>query len=272
QVRLLRGDKLLEGRGDVRGGALLDVRHHLDGHAREPPSELGLELRRIGMLHAARAAQRRGGAADHRDLQALGLGNRFGDMRERQLRRYEIVGNGTDIGALRGRRAVPQQQPGDERKEPCHAASPASGRPVAGCGGSDLGPRASSFLYQLITHATATMTRMPTRLTKICAQARFEISTRKKCPANDRKMPRQKISSECSPQMMAGRNPPHLRYGQSRGMKRTVTSARIAKWIRRNGSRFVLSTGFTRRSIKVGISWCMRGKCPASVITMANSR
>src|SRR5262249_36021190 len=207
-----------------------------------------------------------------RDLQVLGLADGVGDARQRRRARHQFFRNRANVAALGERRRGREQHCGKQCKGPRHAASPASGRPAAGCGGSDFGPRASSFLYQFITQATATIITTPTTLTKICAQARFEISTKKKWPANDRKMPRQKISSECSPQMMAGRKPLHLRYGQSRGMKRTVTSARIAKWINRNGSRFVLSTGFTRRSMPVGISWCSPGKCPASVITIANKR
>ena len=67
---------------------------------------------------------------------------------------------------------------------------------------------------------------MPNTLIRTCIQIAPEISTMAKWPANARKTPRQKISSECWPQMIAGSNNQELSTGQVRGTNRTVSTAK----------------------------------------------
>ena len=61
------------------------------------------------------------------------------------------------------------------------------------------GPLAATRLYHENSHAAEDIRIIPVRLTRKCIRAPPAISASTKCPANARKMPRQKISSECWP-------------------------------------------------------------------------
>src|SRR5690242_18583936 len=71
-------------------------------------------------------------------------------------------------------------------------------------------------------------------------------------PANAKNTPRQKISSECCPQRIAGCKYGDLSHGQSRGMKYTVTAASARKWAKRSTSRLVLSIGYIQSLSQIG--------------------
>ena len=71
-----------------------------------------------------------------------------------------------------------------------------------------------------------------------------EISEVTKWPRNERKMPRQKISSECWPHRIIGLRTGDFSYGQSAGMNRTVTTASATKCANRSTSILVLSIGY----------------------------
>ena len=72
-------------------------------------------------------------------------------------------------------------------------------------------------LYHDIRFAVPTMINMPARLMPTWISGPPEYSLMMNCPAKARNTPRQKISSECWPQTMAGRKIGDLRTGQSRG-------------------------------------------------------
>src|SRR5262249_18080912 len=77
----------------------------------------------------------------------------------------------------------------------------------------------AEVLYHEINHAMADIMTIPAMLTMKCMTAPPEISASTKCPANARNTPRQKISSECWPQRMSGRNQRDFNPGQSFGRK-----------------------------------------------------
>src|SRR5262249_13783037 len=113
-------------------------------------------------------------------------------------------------------------------KGPFHASPPA--RSASGVFfGRDPGLRPSALLYQVKRPATATMTIMPSPLSTNCIHTAPDTSTMAKWAAKDKNTPRQKISSECCPHTIGGQSQRDLSPGQSRGKKRTVTTASARK-------------------------------------------
>src|SRR5206468_11446830 len=105
-------------------------------------------------------------------------------------------------------------------------------------------PLSATSLYHEITHAMAHMMRIPEILIMKCSPAPPEISASRKCPANARNTPRQKISSECWPHRISGRNQGDFNPDQSFGRKRTVMAASARKCAKRSTSRSVLLIGY----------------------------
>ena len=108
------------------------------------------------------------------------------------------------------------------------------------------------FLYHDIRSAVATIITMPIRLMPICTSGPPDHSLMMNCPANAKNTPRQKISSECWPQRMAGCSNGNFKAGQSRGTNRTVTAASARKCAKRSTSRLVLSIGYIQSLSHVG--------------------
>jgi hypothetical protein len=87
-------------------------------------------------------------------------------------------------------------------------------------------------LYHEMRAAVATIMTMPNKLMAICIRMPSLISTMAKWAAKDRNTPRQKISRECWPHTMAGRNHQERRKCQSRGTNRTVSTAKLRTALR----------------------------------------
>src|SRR5215467_13602593 len=100
------------------------------------------------------------------------------------------------IGTL-GRQGGPHPSQDSERGggPSSHASPPA--RSASGGLERDPGLRPSMVLYHAISAAAAIIMAIPTALTSTCMNTASEISLKTKWPANERKMPRQKISREC---------------------------------------------------------------------------
>ena len=98
-------------------------------------------------------------------------------------------------------------------------------------------------LYQETSAAAATMMTMPLALTATCISSRLDTSVNTKWPAKDRNTPRQKVSSECWPQTIAGQNTGDFSAGQARGTNQTVITASEKKCSMRSTSRLVLEIG-----------------------------
>src|SRR4029078_4596190 len=120
-------------------------------------------------------------------------------------------------------------------------------------------------LYHENSHAAEDMIRIPEILITKCNPAPPESSTSRKCPANARNTPRQKISSECWPQRINGRIQGDLSGGQFFGMKRTVTAASARKCAKRSTSRSVLLMGYIHCSRRLGSRKLSCGMCQVSV-------
>src|SRR5215813_12099868 len=101
----------------------------------------------------------------------------------------------------------------------------------------------SARLYHVSRAATPIMTTMPSPLSRNCIHTAPETSIMAKWAAKERNTPRQKISSECCPHTIGGHSQRDLSPGQSRGRKRTVTTASARKCAKRNTSRLTLSIG-----------------------------
>src|SRR5262249_43437905 len=136
-----------------------------------------------------------------------------------------------------------QQQSSSEQHAPRSHASPPA-RSASGIFlGFEPGLCPSACLYHIKSHAPAIITRIPNTLVSSCIQKAADISVMAKWAAKERKMPRQKISSECCPQAIAGRSQRDFRPGQSMGTKWTVMMASARKWAKRRTSRLTLSMG-----------------------------
>ena len=95
-----------------------------------------------------------------------------------------------------------------------------------------LGLRPSMTLYHDIRLAVAIMIRMPNRLMAVWISGPPDHSLMTNCPAKAKNTPRQKISSECWPQRMAGcrngdfksrpiaRHEPHRDRGERQEMRK----------------------------------------------------
>src|SRR5215472_16997104 len=88
----------------------------------------------------------------------------------------------------------------------------------------------SARLYHLNRPATATMTTMPSPLSRNCIHTAPETSTMAKWAAKDKNTPRQKISSECCPHAIGAHSQRDFNPVQSRGVNHSVTTASARKW------------------------------------------
>src|ERR1700692_741109 len=114
-------------------------------------------------------------------------------------------------------------------------------------------PLSAECLYHEITQAMAQMMRIPEILITKCSPAPPEISASRKCPANARNTPRQKISSECCPHRISGRSQGDFNAGQPFARKRTVMAASARKCANLSTSRSVLLMGYIHCSTRRGI-------------------
>src|SRR5262245_1863715 len=170
------------------------------------------------------------------------LADGLGGARQAIVAVYQVRGNGA-VGTLR-RECGAHARHDDQR---CGAQRPHASPPARSASGGferDPGLRPSIFLYHEINAAAAHIMAMPRALTRTWTITASDSSLKTKCPANDRKIPRQKISRECCPHRMAGRNQTDCNPGQSEGMKRIVSAARARKCVIRNTSRLILSIGY----------------------------
>src|SRR6516164_3826660 len=224
-----------------------DQGHDLDGDRRQPPFERLLEPRRVGRPGAVRAGQNRGAGADHSNGEPPILFNRLRDVLQFVVSKQQIVRDLAALPLRGGHAARKHQQRHAQSGQSCrhrrlHASPPA--RSASGVfRRRDPGLRSSALLYHPSRPATATMTTMPTPLATNWIQTALDTSTIAKCAAKDRNTPRQKISSECWPQTIGGQAHHDFSNGQSRGTKRTVSTASARKCAKRRTSRLTLSIG-----------------------------
>src|SRR5437588_4051807 len=150
----------------------------------------------------------------------------------------DVTGIARDCERRADVRENTQRNPGN-----CFQASPParSASDGFGCGPE---PRPSILLYHESSHATAIIAKIPNALINICIPTDREISEVTKCPRNERKIPRQKISSECWPHRIIGLRIGDFSPGQSAGMKRTVITESATKCAKRSTSMLVLSIGY----------------------------
>src|SRR5215471_18738855 len=113
---------------------------------------------------------------------------------------------------------------------------------------------------------------MPNRLMAACKNGPPEDSAITNCPANAKNTPRQKTSSECWPQTIAGPRNGDFKAGQCRGTKRMVTAASARKWAKRSTSRLVLSIGYIQSANHFGTYAAMWGTYQVIAIVNANAR
>src|SRR5262249_6337304 len=197
--------------------------------------------------------QDRGAGPDHRDGQPLVLVDGLLDAFQLARAEQQIARNLTRLPLCSKRGRSGQGEHGQEQcaqkqwapscpDRPRHASPPA--RSASGAfRRRDPGLRPSALLYHVITNAAPIIMRMPNTLTRSRIQKEAESSTMAKCAANERKTPRQKISSECCPQTIGGQAHHDFSIGQSRGTNHTVTTASARKCAKRSTSRLTLSIG-----------------------------
>src|SRR5262249_30896530 len=203
---------------------------------------------RVGGQRAVRAGQNRGPGADHSNGEPPILFDRLRDVLQLVVSKQQIV---RDLAALplRGDHAARQRQQRRHgqsgqscRHRRLHASPPA--RSASGVFlRRDPGLRSSALLYHPSRPATATMTTMPTPLATNWTQTALDTSTIAKCATKHRNTPSKKISSKCWPQTIGGQAHHDFRNGQSRGTKRTVSTASARKCAKRRTSRLTLSIG-----------------------------
>src|SRR5580698_7395351 len=242
------------------------MRGNLDGNSRQIFLQGLFKLRRISEAHAVRAGQQRRAGADHADIQMLARLNFVRNMRESVVATQERLRHIATRFRRRRNCAVDQCNRGENGHQQCHASPPA--RSASGCLTREEGLRPSITLYHDIRFAVPVMINMPARLIATWTSGPPEYSLMMNCPAKARNTPRQKISRECCPHIMAGRRIGHLRPGQSRGTKRTVTVAKARKCAKRRTSRLVLSIGYIQSLSQLGTKR-PRGST-YHVITIAN--
>src|SRR5262249_16068225 len=155
-------------------------------------------------------------------------------------------------------------------KQPSHASPPAR----SAFGGVGRGPdfRPSTFLYHVINAAAATIMSIPNALTRTCIATPSYTSTIAKWLANDKNTPRQKISSEFCPHRMAGFSSGEPRPGQSRGTRRTGSTASARKCAKRSTSRLGLSIGYIHSVSHFGTSVAMLAKYQVIAVAKARTR
>src|SRR5262249_48488419 len=273
QVGLLVGQHLFHALGEILGRhPRPDEADDLDVDARKLLLEHRLEAGRIGRTRAVGPGENGGAGADHGDGELVLLLHGLGHVLQLVASKQQIAG---DVAGLGGEGRAGQQIKSRSHGGRCngrfHASPPA--RSASGVFlGRDPGLRPSALLYQVSRPATATMMIMPSPLSRNCIHTAPEISTMAKWAAKDRNTPRQKISNECCPHTIGGQSQRDLSPGQSRGRKRTVTTASARKCAKRNTSRLTLSIGYIRPSSQCGTYWPTPGRYQVSEMTNANNR
>src|SRR6202022_1278105 len=117
------------------------------------------------------------------------------DMRQAGVGVDQMLRDGAGVSGVAGRRTDTGKNHEHRPDNRPHVSPPArSGR--GGVGGVPLS-RPSIVLYHVISEATPIMAAIPNTLINICISTDLEISDVTKCPRNERKIPKQKISSEC---------------------------------------------------------------------------
>src|SRR4051812_24527928 len=247
----------------------LDERYNFHGHVGQPLAQGRFELGRIGQLLPVRAGQRRGGGSgNHNGEDARLYGVRH--MRQAGLGMDQMLRDRAGIFGIAGCCADAAKNHEQRPDNSPHVSPPArSGR--GGFGRVPLS-RPSIVLYHEISEATPIMARIPNPLINICIPTDREISDVTKCPRNERKIPKQKISSECWPHRIIGRSKRDLSPGQSGGMKRMVMTASAMKCTKRKTSMLVLSIGYIQSWNHLGITTAQRGKYQVMTTRNANSR
>src|SRR3984957_1265051 len=206
-----------------------DIRHDFDGDAGQGVTQRRFAPPRIGDVGSAGAVERRGGAADYDDVELL-PGNGLGDVSQAEIG-HDCAWAGREDAfiAIPGKHGSATERAHKRQDQSSHAPPPVRAAPGwpdfwPGCG---PGLRPSIYLYHEIRAAVAIIITMPKKLAATCMAMPSLISTMAKCAANDRNTPRQKISSECWPHKIAGRNHKERNPGQWRGISRIVTTARL---------------------------------------------
>src|SRR5712692_7076197 len=184
------------------------------------------------------------GAADRHDIQLLPSAQPLGEMRQldRDLDQLGRHRTALTFGTRRCRHCQVQCQSAAEAQQRAalhRAPSSARLRATAGC---NNGIR-SSALYQSIILAVKTIVAMPAALTVDCIAIAESYSARMKWPSADKRMLRQKISSDCWPHSTTGRAALLARKRASRGTCVATSSTSAKNGSRRSGDKLFLFTG-----------------------------
>src|SRR5271170_3984587 len=210
---------------------------HFDFVARQPLSKRLLQLCRVGKPRTVRARQCGGLRAHDADVEPMMILDFLADS-------HQIAGGGYErfrhVALLRRcsrGRAIHKRDGRQNGNDDRHASPPA--RSASGDLTRDKGLRPSTALYHESRLAAAIIMKMPNTLIAVCSSGPPEDSAMMNWPAKARNTPRQKTSSECWPQTMAGQRIADFRPGQWRGTKSTVTDASARKCANRRTSRLV---------------------------------
>src|SRR5215469_7071195 len=98
-------------------------------------------------------------------------------------------------------------------------------------------------LYQSSILAVRHITKMPARLTRSWVSIAESYSDRTKCPSADKRMPRQKISSDCWPHSTSGLANRDRKAGASAGTTAATSATAAKNGIIRIGDKLFLFTG-----------------------------
>src|ERR1700676_3215891 len=216
-------------------------------------------------------------AAHHQNVERTAALDGFRDLGKRAFAREQVIRDLATCGRIFGARGRHDQKTGQHRHGQAgrwvglHNPPPAiSALPMVPLVRGAL--LSAECLYHEITQATAHMIRIPEILTTKCSAAPPLISASTKCPANARNTPRQKISSECCPHRISGRNQGDFNPDQSFGRKRTVMAASARKCANLSTSRSVLLIGYIHCSTRRGTRWPSCGKYQVMVMQNAANR
>src|SRR5580700_3243903 len=198
------------------------MRRDFDFGAGQPRFERLVEPCRIGITGTLGTRQARRSGADHADIESMlvfDLDQGAGQIDfafDKGLRHIALLRRrrrASAVRQIRGKTGSAECKRRENRIVQLHASPPA--RSASGDLTREPGLRPSISLYHDIRLAVAIMMKMPKRLIAACTRGPPDHSPMMNCPANARNTPRQKISSECWPQRIAGCNSGDFNSGQS---------------------------------------------------------